>query len=233
MARETSVAATVESTPPDTAQKAADAEEEVVEDGAALDGVMHFGMELQAVEPAFVVAHGGDRGVGGVGQDAEAGRQLLDAVPMAHPDAGGGGDAGEQGGVRGINVQLGMAVFPGGRRRDASAQGVGEGLHAVADAEHWPAGLEDVCRQGRSARLVYAGRPAGEDEAGRLQRQHALGRRVPGDQFAVNMGLAHPPGDELIILGAKVQHHDGFRVFRHPLISPVQDAVTSQSVTLL
>ena len=64
-------------------------------------------------------------------------------------------------------------------------------------------------RQRRRARLVDAGRPAGQDVALRVERGEALRRRVPGDQLAVDVQLAHPPRDQLGGLRAVVEDGDG------------------------
>ena len=60
--------------------------DEALEDALALAGVGDLGVELQAVEAARLVGDAGQRRIGGLGDDAEAGRQALHPVAVAHPD---------------------------------------------------------------------------------------------------------------------------------------------------
>jgi hypothetical protein len=64
---------------------AADVEHEALQDGLALHGVRHFGVELHGVEAARFVGHAGDRAAVGAGHQLEARRQLGDLVAVAHP----------------------------------------------------------------------------------------------------------------------------------------------------
>ncbi len=56
--------------------EAADVEDEVAQDGGSLPGVVDFGMELDGVVAARGIFEGG-LGVGGLGDEAEAGREGL------------------------------------------------------------------------------------------------------------------------------------------------------------
>jgi hypothetical protein len=68
------------------AAKAADMADEVGEEFGAIGRVQDFRVKLDAVE-ASLVMHGGGKGrSGGLRDDAEALRQTLDPVAMAHPD---------------------------------------------------------------------------------------------------------------------------------------------------
>ncbi len=70
------------------AAAAADAQEEVLEELLTVRRVHDLGVELQADEAAVVRHHGVGRGVR-VGERAEAGRKLGDAVAVGHPDGDG------------------------------------------------------------------------------------------------------------------------------------------------
>ena len=190
------------------APAAADVVEEVLQDALALGRVHHLGVELEAEEPG-AVAHDGDGRVVGVGQGVEAGRHLGDAVAVAHPDRHRRWQALEDGGVAVGLVDHGGAVLAALAGGDAAPQLVGEQLHAVADAEDRQAALEDVGGGRGRPFIVDAGRPAGEDEAPRLEAGHLLPGRVVGDELAVDAALAHPAGDEHAVLGAEVEDGDG------------------------
>ena len=110
----------------------------------------------------------------------------------------------------------GVTVFAVGRRGDFAAELVGEELHAVADAQDREAGLEDVGGRLRGAFVVDGCGAAGEDEAARVQALDLLTRSVVGDQHAVDVALAHAPGDEHGVLRAEVEDDDclaGLRCF--------------------
>ena len=97
----------------------------------AVGRVMHLGVELHAEVLAAHIAHGGIGTVGGAGQRGEPFRHARDAVAVRHPDRGDlvQHGAGEQG------LDLGGAVLALGGGVHLPAQGMGERLHAVADAE--------------------------------------------------------------------------------------------------
>src|SRR5262249_35424533 len=57
----------------------------------------------------------------------------------------------------------------------------------------------------RGARLVHAHRPAGKDQAARLQLRDALGRQVMAYDLAKDVQFAHPPGDQLPVLSAEIE----------------------------
>jgi hypothetical protein len=66
--------------------KAANVEQEIVDDVCPMRGVGHFGMELQPIELALLVSHSSQRRIGRVGQCLERWGQFLDPIAMAHPD---------------------------------------------------------------------------------------------------------------------------------------------------
>ena len=107
----------------------------------------------------------------------------------------------------------GFPVLPGGiilRRRDQTAQSMGDELTAVANAQNGNA----QCKDGRVVfgRVVKinAVRSAGEDNAdGRLCAQR-LQRGSVGAHLTVDAALPYPAGDELIVLSAEIQNDDCF-----------------------
>src|SRR5574337_1190399 len=154
----------------------------------ALPRVRDLRVELHRVEAPLLVGHAGDRAAVGRGHQLEAGRQAGDLVAMAHPD-------------REHAVALGRA-----------AELLRHGLHAVADAEHRHAELEHRLRRAVGRFLVHAGMAAGQDHAtqsavGRVVAHPGVGH-VAGVHFAVHMGFADAPRDQLRDLGAEVEDQD-------------------------
>ena len=94
------------------------------------------------------------------------------------------------------------------RPRQRAAQDLRHELHAVADAEHRHAHLEQRVVAVRRAGLVDAHRPAREDEPGRLPAGNLGGRRAERDDLGVHVQLAQPPRDELGVLRSEVEDQD-------------------------
>ncbi len=126
---------------------------------------------------------------------------------------GGGevGDVFQQGGMA-VGADFGIAEFPGlaggfGGHHGA-AQLLGHGLHAVADAQHGDAQFEHHLGGPGSVALGYGTGAAGEDDALGAVVADELFRHVVGVDFAENLGLPHPAGDELGDLGTEVENED-------------------------
>src|SRR5207247_4263528 len=69
--------------------------------------------------------------------------------------------------------------------------------------------VEDAGVAMRRAGLIDAGRPPGQDEAFRTERQNLINWRVVRKNQAADFGLPHSPGDELSVLGPEVEHDYG------------------------
>jgi len=80
-------------------------------------------------------------------------------------------------------------------RFDFASQRVGQHLHPVADAQDWQAGIQDEFLDMWRASLVNRFRPAGKDKTLGLERHYLFRRRIPGEEFAINVRLAHPAGN--------------------------------------
>src|SRR5437588_13000914 len=87
-----------------------------------------------------------------------------------------------------------------------SAELVRQELHSVADSQNGLPRFENVVRYQRRVRCVNTGRSARENESLRFQGGYSCRRSVMRDQLAVHMVLANPPGDELAVLRAEVDH---------------------------
>ena len=175
----------------------------------AFGRVGHFGMELQPVDRQLPMLDRGQRaGVGG-GQRQEIVGDLRHLIAVAHPDVDLVGNAGEQF-VRPDDAAACPAVFAGRRALHLAAQRLAGQLHSVADAQHGQPEAEDFRIALRRARLVDAGRPAGEDDPLGGQLADPLGREVVADDLAIDVLLAHPPGDQLRVLRAEIEHQHLF-----------------------
>ncbi len=234
MARCTRAAATAESTPPDNPQMArpeptcaadgghggvddrrhrpgglatAGLVEEALEHGLAFGGVHHLGVELHAVAGAGHVLEGGRRGFVGRGQHRGPLRRSGDRVEVAHPHGLLVGQAGQQPSGSAHPQGRAAVLAPTGGSHLAS-QVTGQQLGAIADAQNRHAQFVHVgVDAGGSVDVDRAG-PAAEHDAGRGPGGDLGGGDRVGDDLAVDPGLAHPPGDQLGILGAEVDDQD-------------------------
>ena len=92
---------------------------------------------------------------------------------------------------------------------DQAAELQGDELGAVADAQDRHAEVVDAgVDRGRPVD-VDRRRTAAEDDAGGGPGGVLLGRQGGGDDLAVDVGLADPPGDQLGVLGPEVDDQDG------------------------
>ena len=94
----------------------------------------------------------------------------------------------------------------------APAQLFGHGVHAVADAEHGDSELEH--RRGHTHVAGFENQfgTAGKNDAFRSEGPPCSRVSIEVASFGVHIGFAHPAGDELGVLGAKIQDQDAVRV---------------------
>ena len=168
----------------------------------------HLGVELDAVDAALHRLQRGHRRGGGGRQRHETRRRLEDRVAVRHP-AGLLGRQLRQQPAGLAHRQLRAPEFADLGTLHAAAEGTGDQLHPVADAQHRDAELEQGRVQVRRAIRVDRSRPAREDQALRLALGHRLDAGVVGQQLGEHAQLAHPPGDQLGVLAAVVEHHHG------------------------
>ncbi len=90
------------------------------------------------------------------------------------------------------------------------AQVVSQELHPVADAQHRQLALQHVSGQLGGIRFVHTAWPAAEDKTARVDGQHLFCRGIVAKELAIDLGLAHAPGDELAVLRPKIE--DGQRL---------------------
>ncbi len=234
IARCTSSAATDESTPPESPQMtlprpdlgadrgdlllddrrgapaalaAADVLQERRQDLLPVGRVDDLGVELDAVDPPLDVLERRDGRLGRRRQRRVARRRLVHRVAVRHPARLLRRRAGQQpagladGQPRAAELaDLGALDAPAERQHDR--------LHAVADAQHRDPELEQLRVQPRRARRVHGRRAAREDQALRPALAHLVDAHVVRQQLGEHPELAHPPGDQLRVLAAVVEHDD-------------------------
>ncbi len=161
-------------------------------------------MPLHAIQLAFVVLEGCDGGTLARGSDLHPGRRLGDRVTMGHPDGLLGCLAVEQsrGDVR--DEGLGRAVLAETGLRDRAPECLDHRLEPVTHAEHRHPRRQQRDVQRRCAIGIDRCRTAREHDRGRVLGQH-LGRgHGVRDDLAIDVGLAHPAGDQLGVLRPEV-----------------------------
>ena len=166
-------------------RRAGDLVEEVLQQVLAVRRVHDLGVELDAVELAPRLLEGGDRRRRRAGDDARALGRRRDRVAVAHPDRLLGGQVAEER-ARGVGLDLGLAELGDAGALDAAAELERHQLHAVADAEHRDAELEELGVDLRRAVGVHRGRAAGEDQRVRPPRAHRVGRDRVRDELRVD-----------------------------------------------
>ncbi len=165
----------------------------------------HFGMKLHAVIAAFRVTHGCDRAVARPGQGNKTGWRGLDAVAVAHPHRVA---ARREEQVLADGFDGRRPIFAVRRRGNPPTQGMGQGLHAVADTQHRQSAFQQVGQHIRRAGSINRVWPAGKNEAFRVKGQDFFRRSIPGKKLAVYMRFAHAAGDQLAVLRTKIENRD-------------------------
>mmetsp|Transcript_8086 Transcript_8086/g.23795 ORF Transcript_8086/g.23795 Transcript_8086/m.23795 type:complete len:690 (+) Transcript_8086:160-2229(+) len=183
------------------ARELADAEEEVLEHGAAVRGQIDLRVELHAVEPAARVrdAHHEVARVRHLGKALGHGGHR---VPVGEEHLRLVADALEEGAGH-VELHGELAVFALGLLLNGAAKVVVKELHPVAHTQHGLAERKD-------ARVVLGGAlavdglgPAGDNE--RTELSELLGLGVQGKELAVHVELAHTAINHLAVLRASVQ----------------------------
>ena len=173
--------------------------------------VHHLGVELHAVEMAFIIRNGGKRRAFGNSNNLEPVREFRHAVAVAHPDllAGTGAPDAFENRAGLLHLDVGAAEFLVVGAFDLAAKLLDHRLLAVANAEQRQSEIEYEFRRARGIGFGHAGRAAGENNTLRREALYAfLGRLVERPDFAVNAVFAKAPGDELRDLRAEIEDQD-------------------------
>mmetsp|Transcript_6547 Transcript_6547/g.20947 ORF Transcript_6547/g.20947 Transcript_6547/m.20947 type:complete len:665 (+) Transcript_6547:195-2189(+) len=178
-------------------------EEEVREDGVAVDRQVHLGVELDAVQTPLGTLDRSDD-LARAADDAEAVGGLVDRVAVREQHLGRRAEPLEQRRPL-LDLHVKDAIFALGAALDGAAAAVVHQLHAVADAEDREPHLEDLgVVLGRVVR-VHGRAAARDDERGVAVPAQVLGGCVEGQQLALDLELAEAAVDHLAVLRAGVQ----------------------------
>lgn len=165
--------------------------------------MVHLGVELDGVYVFLCIFHGGHgAGIGGR-HGTKALGQLLYVVDVAHPGGLFDFEPFEEFAGR-IHHGLGLSEFPLVGFGDDAAEGFGDQLHAVADAEDGDAQFEDFAVDAGAGLVVYAVGAAGKDESDGFFLFDRIPHFAIADHFGVDVLFPYAPGDELIVLAAEV-----------------------------
>ena len=186
--------------------------QEIADHIGAVLGVVYLRVELHPVKAPALVGNGHVGASLGMSHQGKAVRHLCHIVAVAHP-----GNALLRQTLEkltgGIIVCLGLAVLPGGivlGRGDPAAQRMGHELAAIADTQHGNAHFKDGrVHMGRAVQIHGIG-AAGENDADGMELSDFIHGCGIGLDFAVYIAFPHPPGNELVILAAKIQNKNFF-----------------------
>src|ERR1035437_2503005 len=117
-----------------------------------------------------------------------------------------------------IDLDFGVTVLAMIGFLHAAAEMLGHELHAVANAQDGKTQIPDSGIRTRRVRGVNARRSPGKDQSGSVLALNLFERRAKRKDFTIDLGLAHPAGDELRVLAAKVENNDhDAKPIRYPL----------------
>ena len=102
--------------------------------------------------------------------------------------------------------------------RHGPAEVVRHQLHAVADAQHRTAKIEQSRVALRRAGVGHALRSARKNDPGRLLRANRVGRRVRRPDLRVHRELAQASSDQLGVLRPEIENDDGLMVHERGLL---------------
>jgi len=138
-----------------------------------------------------------------------AGGRLVDMITMAHPHArcGALGKTVEQIGVA-VDDQISRTILAPIGAAGFAAEVEIDDTHAVADAKKRHRQLKKRRVNFGRAILVNARRSAGKDDSFGIERAHFVQREVKWMDFAVYLGLADAPRDQLGILRPEIENEN-------------------------
>src|SRR5579885_1023391 len=106
-------------------------------------------------------------------------------------------------------MDLRRAVLaPAAVARDLATELMRQQLHAVADAEHGQAALQNLLVHLARALVVDTIGSTGKDDAASAQASQLVQRGIGGQQLAVDAALTHAPRDQAAVLRAVIEDGD-------------------------
>ncbi len=183
--------------------------QEVLQHRLPVRRVLDLGVPLNPVQLAGVAREGGDRRRVARGEHLEPVWRAHDRVAVPHPRGLLVGLPLEEHALGPRAMDLRRPVLASAGLRDLAAELLRHDLEPVTDAQRRHPELQDAGIEIGRARLVHARRAPAQHDAGRVLRGQLGGRDRVRHDLAVDPGLAHPPGDELRVLGAEVDDEDG------------------------
>ena len=115
-------------------------------------------------------------------------------------------------------VQLGLqrAVFTALTAANLPAAQMAHQLHAIADAQHGHAHLQQRGVARRRAQRINAVRSAGENDAHGGHRTQLLGCGAIGNNLRINAAFAHAACNQFLVLPAKIDDDNGLLCHETP-----------------
>ena len=193
---------------------AADVRQEIRQDRFARRRVRDFRMKLQAVNRQPLVLDRRDRA------SRRAGQRLEIVGDTSSPDRRGSSTLRSAPARRRtvhrpvpsfeMIVQCARPNSRAGALCTLPPKRLADQLHAVANAQHRNAELKQFRIAMRRARFIHAGRAAGKNQPLGRNFAHPRRRNIVPHDFAINILLPHPPGNQLRILRAEIEHQHFF-----------------------
>ena len=130
-------------------------------------------------------------------------RKPKDLVRVAHEHKPRAGKPGKQGAIP-VQPGFGGTVFASAAGADLAAAHVADQLHPVADAQDGDAQIQDASMAGGSPGTVDAVRPAGKNNPRRSHGPDLLRGDAAGADLGIDPRLPDTPGDQFLVLPAKI-----------------------------
>src|SRR5690554_1864108 len=192
-----------------------DGQDKVLEDALALQSVSDFRMELNTVQVAAQVLHGGNRCALSGSQQLEAFRHGNHFVAVAHPYVQQGITGRRQvvsnvcqQRALGTNLHLGITKLALLGAGHSAAELLGHGLHAIANAQNRDAFVEQAFRSTGTTQLGYRLRTTGQNDAFGIELGEFFVCDIKGLDLAVNPDFPNATGDQLGVLGTEIKNQD-------------------------
>ena len=188
---------------------AADVIDKIFDDLFPFRRVLHFGVELYAVEFLFGIFECRNGAVFGMRGGLKAFGQPTHIIGVTHQrnfflvEI-----AEERAGV--FEIGFDLSVFAYGAGRDLTAERIRHKLHAVAYAENGNAEFENALIAFGGSGVVNAVRPARENDADGVDFLDFFNRRSAGKDLRMHVHFPYAARNEFFVLTAEVEHDDGF-----------------------